>query len=64
MFAWYDFWIGLFYDTKKKRLYVFPIPCFGFYIDFEKNIIHKRVSEEPYRCPVCTEIYFQCTCNK
>lgn len=26
-FAWYDFWIGMFYDQKKKALYVCPVPC-------------------------------------
>ena len=34
IFAWYDFWIGLFYDQKKKRLYVFPIPMIGIIIQF------------------------------
>lgn len=29
MFAWYDFWIGLFFDTKKATTYIFPIPMFG-----------------------------------
>ncbi len=29
IFAWYDFWIGLFYNTKKGVLYVFPIPMVG-----------------------------------
>ena len=32
MFAWYDCWIGWFWDTKKKALYIFPIPMFGFKI--------------------------------
>lgn len=32
MFAWYDIWIGVFVDTAKRRVYVFPVPCFGFVI--------------------------------
>ncbi len=32
MFAWYDFWIGLFFDTKKSITYIFPLPMFGFKI--------------------------------
>ncbi|MDF2615402.1 MAG: hypothetical protein K0Q47_57 [Sedimentibacter sp.] len=36
MFAWYDFWIGLFYDKNKKILYVFPIPMFGIKIEFRR----------------------------
>lgn len=25
-FAWYDIWVGVFIDTKKRRVYVCPIP--------------------------------------
>ena len=35
MFAWYDFWIGFYFDKKKKALYFFPIPMFG--IKFSKK---------------------------
>ncbi len=34
IFAWYDFWIGWFWDAKKKWLYILPIPCVGVVIKF------------------------------
>jgi len=32
--AWYDFWVGLFWDRSKRRLYVLPCPCLGIVIQF------------------------------
>lgn len=29
LFAWYDLWVGAFWDKAKRKLYVLPIPCVG-----------------------------------
>lgn len=34
IFAWYDFWVGWFWDQKKRWLYVLPIPCVGLVFKF------------------------------
>ena len=35
IFAWFDLWIGVFVDWPKRRVYVFPVPCFGLVIQFK-----------------------------
>jgi hypothetical protein len=29
VFAWYDLWVGAFWDKAKRKLYVLPLPCIG-----------------------------------
>jgi hypothetical protein len=33
--AWYDFWVGFYWDKKNKKLYFFPIPCIGISVQFK-----------------------------
>jgi len=33
--AWYDMWMGFFWDRKKKWLYFLPIPCVGLIFKFD-----------------------------
>ena len=51
VFAWYDFWVGLFWDSRKRRLYIFPLPTLGFQVDFKFT---KRYADLD-RCPRCGE---------
>lgn len=35
IFAWYDLWVGAYWDAERRRLYVLPVPCFGVVIQFK-----------------------------
>lgn len=37
MFAWYDLWVGFFWDRKLKKLYFFPVPTIGICIQFKEK---------------------------
>lgn len=37
IFAWYDFWVGVFWDRKGRILYVFPVPMFGIKITLKEK---------------------------
>src|SRR5215467_5853069 len=43
IFAWYDLWIGVYYDQKGRKLYILPLPSIGIVIEFPFNIIMTTV---------------------
>lgn len=51
LFAWYDLWIGFYYDRKNKSLYIFPIPMVGIVI---KPKIENTPERKPVFCPINT----------
>lgn len=34
LFAWYDAWVGIFWDSRKRKLYILPLPFVGVVIEF------------------------------
>lgn len=37
IYAWYDLWVGLYWDRANRRLYILPVPCFGIVVEFAKK---------------------------
>jgi hypothetical protein len=35
IFAWYDFWIGFYWNREKRSLYILPLPCIGIVMQFQ-----------------------------
>lgn len=40
LFAWYDLWVGFYYDRHRAHLYFMPIPMFGIIIKFPQRRVY------------------------
>lgn len=58
---WFDFWVGFYWDSKKKSLYFFPVPCIGFVFKFGKEIPPTPIYE---RLEAIGEMDFQVVLHK
>jgi hypothetical protein len=36
--CWRDLWVGAFWDARRRRLYLMPLPCIGVVIEFERRL--------------------------
>ncbi len=36
IFAWFDFWIGIYWDARDRKLYVLPLPMVGVVFTFQR----------------------------
>lgn len=41
IFAWYDMWVGAYWDQKRRWLYLMPVPCLGVVIEFQNPLARK-----------------------
>lgn len=50
IFKWYDFYIGVFIDTKKDIWYIFILPMIGIKVDGIRICINKtyKIKEKPF----------------
>ena len=48
IFAWYDLWVGLFWDRNNKYLYIFILPTIGIVLKFEQTEIDWDNINQPW----------------
>lgn len=49
VFAWYDLWVGAYWDRRCRKLYVLPLPCIGFWVEFNVSIHARRTGDRHAR---------------
>lgn len=54
LFAWYDLWVGAYWDRHNRKLYILPLPCIGVVIEFpHKCLMCGKRTFEPLICHSC-----------
>ncbi len=46
-FAWYDFWVGFYYDRNGRTLYICPLPCCVFKIWKPAKFLYSGTTSAP-----------------
>ena len=54
LFAWYDFWVGFYWDREQRKLYFLPLPMIGLVFDFEHKAKHADVPVESLTTKWCS----------
>jgi len=44
LFAWYDLWVGVYWQSKDRTLYILPLPMIGIKIHFTKYVLKEKIS--------------------
>ena len=66
-FAWYDAWVGFFYDQKKRTLYFCPLPCCVFKFEAVEHRLAADVAPhvcKPWELVEFGSGYICVTCSK
>ena len=58
LFAWYDLWVGFFWDKKNRWLYILPLPMLGVVLKFGKKIDPKKAVLLNAHTPVGQRVYW------
>ena len=49
IFAWFDLWVGLYWDKEKRRLYFLPFPTIGLVFHFKEKESTVRLGDRRVR---------------